>query len=295
MRCPPISQHHRRGRRAGAEASRLINETGHAPRIGAGNGALGQTTARGSGARPAHWDRQRCIGADNGPGIRGTPRALGQATVHWGRQIAYSNACFPAPMRLTVLGGALQPWSRATECGQKGAVGAQIRPTGIISGADRLRPTHAPLALRFHSDTAIRVGGSAGLSRTAALFSERYHTFTGIPVPATAQRTRETLEFRGKVFANHPQQARLPFENTTSLAKHPEPPSLDHSALRDKGTSSASTSPARSWANAGPHWGRKQRIGAGNRSLGQANNLPQCGLTCPNGTRGAREGAVRAQ
>ena len=67
MRCPPISQHHRRGRRAGAEASRLINETGHAPRIGAGNGALGQTTARGSGARPAHWDRQRCIGAGKLP------------------------------------------------------------------------------------------------------------------------------------------------------------------------------------------------------------------------------------
>ena len=86
MRCPPISQHHRRGRRAGAEASRLINEAGHAPRIGAGNGALGQTTAQGSGARPAHWGRQRCIGAGNGPGIRGTRRALGQATVHWGRQ-----------------------------------------------------------------------------------------------------------------------------------------------------------------------------------------------------------------
>ena len=67
MRCPPISQHHRRGRRAGAEASRLINEAGHAPRIGAGNGALGQETARGSGARPAHWGRQRRIGAGKLP------------------------------------------------------------------------------------------------------------------------------------------------------------------------------------------------------------------------------------
>ena len=181
MRCPPISQHHRRGRRAGAETSRLINEAGHAPRIGTGNRALGQETARGSVARRAYWGRQRRTGAGNDPGIRGTPRVLGQATAHWGRQIAYSNTCFPAPMRLTRLGSALQPWSRATECAQKGAVGAQIRPTGIISGADRLRPTHAPLALRFHSDTAIRVGGSARLSRTAALFSEQYHAFTAVP------------------------------------------------------------------------------------------------------------------
>ena len=181
MRCPPISQHHRRGRRAGTEASRLINEAGHAPRIGAGNSALGQATARGSGARPAHWGRKRCTGAGNGPGIRGTPRALGQATVHWGRQIAYSNACFPAPMRLTRLGSALRPWSRATECAQERAVGAQIRPTGIISGADRLRSTHAPSAPRFHSDTAIRVGDSAGCPGQRLCFhsnttlSQRYH------------------------------------------------------------------------------------------------------------------------
>ncbi|ERH32066.1 hypothetical protein HMPREF1550_01293 [Actinomyces sp. oral taxon 877 str. F0543] len=152
-----------------------------APPAGAPGRGRGQPTHQRGRARPAHWGRQRCIGAGNGPGIRGTPRALGQATVHWGRQIAYPNACFPAPMRLTVLGGALQPWSRATECAQERAVGAQIRPTGIISGADRLRPTHAPSAPRFHSDTAIRVGGSAGLSRTAALFSQQYHTFTAIP------------------------------------------------------------------------------------------------------------------
>ena len=185
MRCPPIRQHHRRGRRAGAEASRLINETGHAPRIGAGNGALGQETAQGSGARRAYWGRQRCIGAGNGPGIRGTPRALGQETVHWGRQIAYPSACSPAPMRLARFGGALRPWSRATECAQKGAVGAQIRPTGIISGAE-LRPTHAPLALRFHSDTAIRVGDSAGCPAQRLCFqsnttlSQRYHTLQAL-------------------------------------------------------------------------------------------------------------------
>ena len=35
-------------------------------------------------------------------------------------------------------------------------------------------------------------------------------------------------------------------------------------------------------------------FGVGNGPLGQVNNLPQCGLTCPNATRGAREGAVRA-
>ena len=211
MRCPPIRQHHRRGRRAGAEASRLINEAGHAPRIGAGNG----------------------------PGIRGTPRALGQATVHWGRQIAYPNACFPAPMRLTVLGGALQPWSRATECAQERAVGAQIRPTGIISGADRLRPTHAPLALRFHSDTAIRVGGSAGLSRTAALFSQRYHTLQalqhlqsdGIPLktplhlqttPAPAQRQRN-VGIPGESSCNPPNEPDFPLRTRHRLQNIPSP------------------------------------------------------------------------
>ncbi len=230
-------------------------DPGHAPRIGAGNGALGQAN---------------CL-----------PQCL--------------FSCPNAAHRTRV---ALQPWSRATECAQERAVGAQIRPTGIISGADRLRPTHAPSAPRFHSDTAIRVGGSAGLSRTAALFSQQYHTLQalqhlqsdGIPLktplhvqttPAPAQRQRN-VGIPGESSCNPPQRARLPFENTASLAKHPEPPALDHSALRDKGTSSASTSPARSWANAGPHWGRKQRVGAGNRSLGQANNLPQCRLTCPN-------------
>ena len=154
MRCPPISQHHRRGRRAGAEASRLINETGHAPRIGAGNG----------------------------PGIRGTPRALGQATVHWGRQIAYPNACFPAPMRLTVLGGALRPWSRATECAQEHAVGAQIidgdhqrrrqtasntRPVfTAIPRSAWADPQGCPVQrLCFHSNTTL---------------SQRYHTLQAI-------------------------------------------------------------------------------------------------------------------
>ena len=66
MRCPPISQHHRRGRRAGAEASRLINETGHAPRIGAGNGALGQTTVHWGRQRPGDPGHAARIGAGNG-------------------------------------------------------------------------------------------------------------------------------------------------------------------------------------------------------------------------------------
>ena len=30
------------------------------------------------------------------------------------------------------------------------------------------------------------------------------------------------------------------------------------------------------------HWGRRRVIGVGNGALGQVNNLPQCGLTCPN-------------
>ena len=33
----------------------------------------------------------------------------------------------------------------------------------------------------------------------------------------------------------------------------------------------------------GAHWGRLRVIGVGNDALGQVNNLPQCGLTCPNG------------
>ena len=71
MRCPPISQHHQRGRRAGAKASRLINEAGHAPRIGAGNGALGQATV--------HWGRQRPGDPGHAPRIGAGNGALGQA------------------------------------------------------------------------------------------------------------------------------------------------------------------------------------------------------------------------
>ena len=72
----------------------------------------------------------------------------------------------------------------------------------------------------------------------------------------------------------------------------------------------------RSWRGEDPHWdrqpyncgrrqciwGRQRVIGVGNGALGQVNNLPQCGLTCPNaanvpqcdsrrpGGRGARDG-----
>ena len=160
MRCPPISQHHRRGRRAGAEASRLINETGHAPRIGAGNGALGQTTARGSGARPAHWDRQRCIGAGKLP----TPMPV------------FLPQC-GSPYSGAHCGRGLEPRSAP-----KNAPSAPRSSTGIISGADRLRPTHARSAPRFHSDTAIRVGDSAGCPAQRLCFqsdttlSQGYHT-----------------------------------------------------------------------------------------------------------------------
>ena len=65
----------------------------------------------------------------------------------------------------------------------------------------------------------------------------------------------------------------------------------------------------RSWRGEDPHWDRQRVVGAGNGAfgvgngpLGQVNNLPQCGLTCPNaanvpqcdsrrpGGRGARDG-----
>ena len=74
MRCPPISQHHRRGRRAGAEASRLINETGHAPRIGTGNGALGQANCLPqclfSCPNAAHRTRGRTAAVVSSRGVR---------------------------------------------------------------------------------------------------------------------------------------------------------------------------------------------------------------------------------
>ena len=37
------------------------------------------------------------------------------------------------------------------------------------------------------------------------------------------------------------------------------------------------------------HWGRQRVIGVGNGALEQVNSLPQCGLACPNTTRGARD------
>ncbi|EJF45922.1 hypothetical protein HMPREF1317_0611 [Schaalia georgiae F0490] len=38
-----------------------------------------------------------------------------------------------------------------------------------------------------------------------------------------------------------------------------------------------------SGAGVRPYWGGRRVIGAGNGALGQVINLPQCGLTCPNG------------
>ena len=51
----------------------------------------------------------------------------------------------------------------------------------------------------------------------------------------------------------------------------------------------------RGWSREAPVARVVSRIGVGNGALGQVINLPQCGLTCPNATRGAREGAVRAR
>ena len=249
-------------------------DPGHAPRIGAGNGALGQVNCLPqclfSCPNAAHRTRGRTAAVVSSHGVR--------------------------------------PRTRRRRPDQANGDHQRCRQT-----ASNTRPVGAPFSQRYRDPR----GRLRGLSRTAALFSQQYHTFAEIPrfasvitlakcgiplktplhlqtTPAPAQRQRN-VGIPGESSCNPPQRARLPFENTASLAKHPEPPALDHSALRDKGTSSASTSPARSWANVGPHWGRKQRVGAGNRSLGQANNLPQCGLTYPNATRGAREGAVRAQ
>ena len=42
-------------------------------------------------------------------------------------------------------------------------------------------------------------------------------------------------------------------------------------------------------AGTDPHRGRQRVIGVGNGALEQVNSLPQCGLACPNATRGARD------
>ena len=156
MRCPPISQHHRRGRRAGAEASRLINEAGHAPRIGAGNG----------------------------PGIRGTPRALGQATVHWGRQIAYP-VFLPqcgSPYSGAHCSRGLEPRSapkNAPSAPRSGQRGSSAVPTDCVQHTPRRRPVFTAIPrsawadpqgcpvqrLCFHSNTTL---------------SQRYHTLQAI-------------------------------------------------------------------------------------------------------------------
>ena len=76
-----------------------------------------------------------------------------------------------------------------------------------------------------------------------------------------------------------------------------------------EGWRAAGRAVVRSWRGEDPHWDRQRVIGAGNGAfgvgngpLGQINNLPQCGLTCPNaanvpqcdsrrpGGRGARDG-----
>ena len=228
-------------------------DPGHAARIGAGNGALGQTTARGSGARRAYWGRQRCIGAGKLP----TPMPVflpqcgsPDSGAHCGRGLEPRSAPKKAPS--------------APRSGQRGSSAA---PTDCVQ--------HTP---RFHSDTAIRVGDSAGC-------------------PAPAQRTRETLGFRGKVFANRPQQARLPFENTTSLAKQPKPrpstillcvtkvrrvpqPAL-HAPVQTRARIGAGNSALEQETD---HWGRQTRalIGAGNSALEQETDHWGRLITCPN-------------
>ena len=193
MRCPPISQHHRRGRRVGAEASRLINEAGHAPRIGAGNGASGQATARGSGARPAHWGRQRCIGADNGALGQETARGSGARPAHWSRQRRIGAGKLPTPMPVFLpqcgspYSGAhcsrgLEPRSaakKAPSAPRSGQRGSSAVPTDCVQHTRRWRsvftaiprsawadPQGCPAQrLCFHSNTTL---------------SQRYHTLQAL-------------------------------------------------------------------------------------------------------------------
>ena len=172
-------------------------DPGHAPRIGAGNGALGQATARGSGARPAHWGRKRCTGAGNGPGIRGTPRALGQATVHWGRQIAYSNACFPAPMRVLLLRCVFSCLNAAHRT--RGRTAAVVPSHGVRPRTRRRRPDH-------------RRGSSAAPTDCVQHTPRRRPVFTAIPRSAWA--TPRAVPHSGSVFRAIPH-----FHRDTTLCK----------------------------------------------------------------------------
>ena len=206
MRCPPISQHHRRGRRVGAEVSRLINEAGHAPRIGAGNGALGQAAARGSGARPAHWGRQRRIGADNGPGIRGTPRALGQATVHWGRKRPGDLGHAP---RIGAGNGALGQANCLLQClfscpnaahQTRGRTAAVVSSHGVRPKRRRRRPDQANGDHQRCRQTA------SNTRAVGAPFSQRYRDPRG--------RIRRAVPHSGSVFTAIPR-----FHSGTTLCK----------------------------------------------------------------------------
>ena len=180
--------------------------------------------------------------------------------MQWGRLITCPNRWLPTPIPPSAPvppAHALPQW--VVSCPNvpcRAALGARW---AVFTAIPTRRGTLSQRCLRFHSATTLCKCYNAckvwyPFENSASLANQSPHQ----------PNARETLGFRGKVLVT-PQRARLPFENTTSLAKHPEPPALDHSALRDKGTSSASTSPARSWANADPHWGRKRRIGVGER------------------------------
>ena len=176
-------------------------DPGHAPRIGAGNGALGQTTARGSGARPAHWGRQRRIGAGKLP--------------------------TPMPVFLPQCGS---PYSGA-HCGRgpeprstpKNAPSAPRSSTGIISGADRLRPTHAPSAPRFHSDTAIRVGDSAGCPAQRLCFQSDTTLSQGYQSPQQPNGPEKRWDSEGKSLQTTPNRPDFPLRTRHRLQNIPSP------------------------------------------------------------------------
>ena len=206
MRCPPISQHHRRGRRVGAEASRLINEAGHAPRIGAGNGPGIRGTPRALEQATAHWGRQRCIGAGNGPGIRGTPRALEQATAHWGRKRPGDPGHAP---RIGAGNGALGQANCLLQClfscpnaahRTRGRTAAVVSSHGVRPKRRRRRPDQANGDHQRCRQTA------SNTRAVGAPFSQRYRDPRG--------RIRRAVPHSGSVFTAIPR-----FHSGTTLCK----------------------------------------------------------------------------
>ena len=199
-------------------------DPGHAPRIGAGNGALGQDTARGSGARPAHWGRQRCIGAGKLP----TPMPV------------FLPQC-GSPYSGAHCSRGLEPRSapkNAPSAPRSGQRGSSAVPTDCVQHTPRRRPVFTAIPrsawadpqgcpvqrLCFHSNTTL---------------SQRYHTLQalqhlqsdGIPLktplhlqttPAPAQRQRN-VGIPGENSCNPPNEPDFPLRTRHRLQNIPSP------------------------------------------------------------------------